>query len=147
MTFCDRPRPRSVGDAQFSLQYCAALALLGKAPTLDDFAPGAWERPRLTDLMQRVEVAETTPFTDRYPGHFGARVTVVDAGGTQNREVRDTLGDPARPLDEAAHLEKLRMLLPLRDSSAARRWADAVLSLDGAADSAALCAALGAAAA
>ncbi|MEM8489431.1 MAG: MmgE/PrpD family protein [Pseudomonadota bacterium] len=134
VTFCDRPLPENVGDARFSLQYTAAVALLHGAPTLADFEDDAWSREPLADLMKHVEVVSDGTFTDAYPDRFGARVTVwlADSGALPLvAEVRDTLGDPSRPLERAAHLAKLQMLLEITDTDVTERWANSLLGLDG----------------
>ena len=115
LLFCDRPSPATATDAQFSLQYCVAVALLGGSPTLADFAPQAWERKAHRRIMERVSVAENSDITGRYPQHFGAQLKIADRDGEKVCTVEDTLGDPARPLSEDQHLDKLAMLLEAAD--------------------------------
>ena len=52
------------------------------------------------------------PFEAAYPNRYGAAIEITRAGGEQLRFVaEDCLGDPARPLSEAAIVEKARALM------------------------------------
>ena len=103
--FCDRPNPRSVIDAKFSIQHAVALVARKGAPELADFEPDAIAA--LTDARSRITISEASDITDRYPEHYGARITC--AGETV--ELADTLGDPERPLSKEGIIEKARSLI------------------------------------
>jgi len=127
ITICDNPRPSTRTEAKFSLQYCvAAAAALG--PLKPEHFDADWfARPALTDTAARVSLHAHDEFTRAYPDHYGARVTLVlDDGRTVSHTVRDSLGDPQRPLAEAALLDKARALMAYGGVAAGR--ADAVLA-------------------
>lgn len=127
--FCDRHDPATALDARFSLQYCAAVALLDGPPTLDDFAPDAWYRPAHRALMEKVRVEPSAALTAVYPERFGAVIVAHDASGRHVSAVDDTLGDPARPLDSDALQAKLAMLLGVAEPGAIRGRLDRWLAL------------------
>jgi 2-methylcitrate dehydratase PrpD len=107
LAFCDRPAPKSVIEAKFSLQHSVAVVLARGTPQLADFELDALEAPDLRAARARVQVVEAADLSARYPAHFGARVQQ----GDQRIERLDTLGDPERPLDQAGIIAKARALM------------------------------------
>lgn len=109
--FCDRPAPRDPAEARFSLQHAVAAALALGPPALDAFEAPALGRPDLAALRAACTVAADPAFTARYPGRFGARVTVEDAAGRSlTAEVPDAWGDPENPLAPADVAAKFHAL-------------------------------------
>ncbi|HEY5756693.1 MAG TPA: MmgE/PrpD family protein [Steroidobacter sp.] len=105
LVFCNRLNPTSVVEAKFSLQHAAAIVMKRGTPRLSDFEPAAIAE--LADLRKLVTVEESADMTSAYPEHFGARVA-TEAGEVT---LRDTLGDPERPLSEAGVVNKVRELM------------------------------------
>ena len=105
LTFCDKPEPRTVLEAKFSLHHAVAVVAERGEPTLADFEPEAIAA--LAGVRAQVTVAESPEFTAAYPAHWGARVS-TDTGTVT---LVDTRGDPERPLDEAGVLAKARALM------------------------------------
>ena len=105
LAFCDRADPTSEIEAKFSIQHSVALVADRGALTLDDFDAAAIASTAPT--RARISVRETAEFTDCYPAHFGARVRC----GSEEVTLRDTLGDPERPLSEAGILAKAEALM------------------------------------
>lgn len=101
LRFCDRPHPVTEVDAKFSVQHAVAVIADGRSATPADFTLEAITA--LAPLRAQVTVREAPDVTARYPGHFGARLNGF--------ELRDTRGDPERPLDEAGLIAKLEMLV------------------------------------
>lgn len=104
--FCDRPEPRTEGEAKFSLQHAIAVVAVRGRPALADFTLAAISDPAIAAARARVTVARAGDLDAAYPAHFGARVL---AGGAV-AEVRDAWGDPENPLDEAGLIAKLHAL-------------------------------------
>jgi len=101
LAFCDRPAPRTVVEAKFSLQHSVAVALADGPPPLAAFAPDAIERADLAALRDQVAVEAAEPYASAYPRHYGAEVEVeTDDGARIVAAVADALGDPENPLDE-----------------------------------------------
>ena len=105
LVFCDRPDPASSIQAKFSLQHAIAIVMERGIPQLADFEPDAIAA--LAEARSRVSVAEGDEFTAAYPSHFGARV--ISAAGEVT--LRDTLGDPERPLSREGLVSKARALM------------------------------------
>ncbi len=126
LAFCDRPEPRTVIEAKFSLQHAVAVVAVRGRPQLADFEPEAIADPALASARARVRVAEDPALTARYPGHFGARVT---AGG-HVAEAADAWGDPEHPLGPGDVAAKARALFAWGGSAAAEADAAIALTLD-----------------
>jgi 2-methylcitrate dehydratase PrpD len=105
LIFCDRPEPKSVIEAKFSLQHAIAIVVTYGAPELAHFEPDAIGA--MAEARARVTVREDPAITARYPDHYGARVS---AGGRSIERI-DTLGDPERPLGRDGVIAKARALL------------------------------------
>jgi 2-methylcitrate dehydratase PrpD len=106
VTFCDRPEPKTVTEAKFSIQHAVAVVALRGEPQPADFEPDAIGDPELARCRASVEVREAADISARYPEHFGARLTA--AGRTV--ELVDTRGDPERPLSPQGVVRKARQL-------------------------------------
>jgi 2-methylcitrate dehydratase PrpD len=110
VAFCDRPEPRTVTEAKFSLQHSVAVAVALGDAGLRRFMPDAVADPATATLRRIVAVEASPEFTERYPARFGARL-VADAGGeTLVAEAPDALGDPESPLPVDRLLAKAREL-------------------------------------
>lgn len=105
ISFCDRPDPKTVIDAKFSLQHAVAVVAERGVPQLSDFELDAIAA--LSEKRTRVKVSEASDITARYPEHYGARVTC----GGESVVLTDTLGDPERPLPKEGIIDKARALI------------------------------------
>lgn len=105
LIFCDRSNPVSVIEAKFSLQHAIAIVMERGVPQLVDFEPDAIAA--LAEARSRISVEEDAAFTAAYPGHFGARV----ASAAGEVTLRDTLGDPERPLSRDGLIAKAQALM------------------------------------
>lgn len=134
LTFCNRPEPRTPGEAKFSLQHAVAVVAVRGRPTLADFEPDAITDPAIASVRARVTVARDAGFDAAYPAHFGARVSA----GDHRSEAPDAWGDPECPLDRGGIETKLRTLTAW--GGLADREADAAIALvlDGADDAPAM---------
>jgi 2-methylcitrate dehydratase PrpD len=110
--FCDRPQPVDEAQARFSIQHAVAAWVLWGPAQLHHYQAAALLDEQVQDLRARVRLSVDAEIESRYPQHFGARVVLRWRDGAQHvAELRDTLGDPARPLSEAALTEKACMLM------------------------------------
>jgi len=92
LLFCDRPDPATPAEARFSLQHAVAIVHAHGRPRPEHFEADAIAA--LADARAGVSVSEADEFTERYPEHFGARVST----GGESLTLPDALGDPERPL-------------------------------------------------
>ena len=124
--------PADTMDAQYSIPYCAALALTRDPGDPRAFEPAGYNNPELLSLAARVETCVDEVCEAVYPQRFGSRVQLHLASG----EVKEALtldphGTPADPCSDdelAAKFARLATLSPLQVDSAA--IARAVAQLD-----------------
>lgn len=124
IAICDDPEPLTRTRGKFSLQYCVALVAALGEPRPEHFDEDCLRRPELVQAAARVRLAVSDACTHDYPDHYGARVTLELADGrTVSHAVRDSLGDPERPLSEHAVFDKARALMAYGGVPAARAQA------------------------
>ncbi|HZV52889.1 MAG TPA: MmgE/PrpD family protein [Candidatus Dormibacteraeota bacterium] len=100
-------RPQGLVDAQFSLPYVAAIALVEGRVGLEHFRPERITDRSLWALMDRVECINDPALDRRHPPSWPAWVEVrTKEGAILRQEVENPRGDPANPLTEAELLEK-----------------------------------------
>ena len=105
------PLPQDTMGAQFSIPYCAALALTG-----DPADPAAYGEEALRDaarrgLAQRVEIFVDPEMEAAYPRHYGARVELELAnGGRKSSTKMDPHGMPADPCTQEELEQKFQRL-------------------------------------
>lgn len=99
--------PRTPYDAQFSLPYSVAAALLDGRVGLATYAPSRLADPTLLALAARV--THTVDPHSRFPETFPGRVRVRLSGGrVLETEAAEPRGGPERPLPPEAIVEKFR---------------------------------------
>ena len=104
-------RPENVVDAQFSMAYGAAVALIDGRADLAQYEAARLGDPKLDALMDRV-TCEPDPALDAdYPERWPAWARVATRDGrTLEARVPDPKGDPANPLDAAERRAKFEAL-------------------------------------
>ena len=97
--------PTTMLDAQYSLSYCLAVALLGVEPGLDWFDPATFDGEDVRALASKVR-------TEGEPGDLArARVRISGAGRSAVVEVDAPRGSPAHPLLEEEQRAKFHRLV------------------------------------
>ncbi len=114
------PTPAAMHDAQYSIPYCVAVALLGIEPGLAWFERATLDRADVRALASRIRL-EPQP-----GGGSGGRVRIVGAGRSATAEVNALRGSPALPLTEGEQRAKYMTLVsgPMDDRLAARTYGD-----------------------
>jgi len=88
-------RPRSVVDAQFSLPFTVATALVHGAAWPEDFLPANFEDPGVRHVMDRVRPARDEALDARFPRTWPCWVRIeCDDGRVLEQHVDHPLGDP-----------------------------------------------------
>jgi 2-methylcitrate dehydratase PrpD len=105
--------PSSALNAQMSLRYIVAAALLEGQVLPPQFAEAKLSDPAITALAQSLEL-ERDPALDKfYPERFAAWLAAQDNNGAWQRvDVLDPLGSVANPVGERGIIEKFRGLNP-----------------------------------
>ena len=109
--------PRSIVDAQFSMPFGAAVALLCRRASLAEFTPDMIATPRVRALMQCVSHVRDPALEQHFPRQWPAWAVIeLQDGRTWSTTVRYPKGDPQNPLswDElrAKYRELGRSVLP-----------------------------------
>src|SRR5918911_1305979 len=103
--------PRSVVDAQFSMPFGAAVALLFRRASLAEFTPEMVAAPRVRALMQRVAHARDPELEQHFPREWPTWASIeLHDGRTVSTTVRYPKGDPQNPLSWDELLAKSREL-------------------------------------
>jgi 2-methylcitrate dehydratase PrpD len=117
------PAPADTMDAQYSIPYCAALALMRDPGDPRAFEPAAFNDPTLRAVAARVETRVDDACEAVYPQRFGSRVQLHFANGDVKEALTlDPHGTPADPCSNeelAAKFKRLAALSPLHVNSAA----------------------------
>jgi len=105
------PAPKDTMGAQFSIPYCAALALTGDPADATSYAAEAVNEASIRKLAQRVEIYTDPEMEAAYPRHYGARVELELASGERKVSSRlDPHGMPADPCTPEELVEKFSKL-------------------------------------
>jgi 2-methylcitrate dehydratase PrpD len=92
-------QPKNVVEAQFSMPFGAAIALLTGTAGLPVFTNKWIHDSKLLELMQRVECYSSPELDEYYPTEWRASASVRMFDGREfSAKVRYALGDPHNPL-------------------------------------------------
>ena len=102
--------PRSIPEAQFSLPYAAATALVKKKVSLDDFTEEQIRNPHVLQVAQRIDCLVDPALDKEYPASVTpANVEVrTKKGNVFSRRVVERRGSPTNPLTMEEIEEKFR---------------------------------------
>lgn len=103
--------PRNTVEAQFSIPYAVAVALLDGGAFISQFAQERLSDPDILALAARVTVETKDEYTARYPGEWCSSVTITTVDGkTFYAESCGAKGDPVNPLSDEEIITKYRSL-------------------------------------
>jgi 2-methylcitrate dehydratase PrpD len=98
-------------DAQFSMPFGAAVAVLDGAAGLDQFTIEKTRSPKIRELMNKVVLVKDPGIEETFPSEWPAHVTIELTGGQrQEKFVRFPKGDPENPLTWDEMTAKFRAL-------------------------------------
>jgi 2-methylcitrate dehydratase PrpD len=135
--FCDKPDPQTTIDAKFSLQHAVGVTLADGPPGLDAFDAEARKRDDVAGFRRCIDVVVDPDLNAAYPAHFGARLTLQLADGSELSELRtDAAGDPELPMDDEHLIAKAMSLMAWGGVrlAAAQELIDMTLHLTSASD-------------
>ncbi len=125
--------PFEIGDnpkvnAQFSIQYCVANALLRKSSKLSHFEESFIKDPRITALTKRINIIEDKALEAR--GHTPLDLRVVTRSGNEYFRAMDIApGFPGNELSGKDHEERFWDCMEFAGERIARKSAEKILSL------------------
>ena len=106
--------PQSVVDAQFSMPFGAAVAVVCGAAGLDQFTLDQFHSPRIREMMQKVVLVKDAQLEENFPREWPARAMIeLQSGQRYERFVRYPKGDPENPLTWDEMAAKFRSLAGL----------------------------------
>lgn len=106
--------PGTEMNAQMSLRYCVAVALLERQALPAQFVPDKLRDPEIVALAQRLEIVHDAALDKIYPGHMVGWVELerMPGGGDFERQyLLDPSGATTNPNREAALREKFHQLM------------------------------------
>jgi len=102
---------KSMVDAQFSMPYGAAIAVIKGRAFLEEFFEENMSLPELAGLMNRVECSRDPELDKFYPRQWPAWVKIESSEGrTYSAKVMYPKGDPENPLSWDEVIEKFKNL-------------------------------------
>ena len=104
-------KPQSIVDAQFSMPFGAAVALLYRKAGLNEFHLSKIRSEEVKQMMERVECIEDPDLEKTYPKQWCATVEILIEGGKRYfAKVEYCKGDPENPLSWEELIEKFHDL-------------------------------------
>jgi len=104
--------PSSALNAQMSLRYVVAAALMEGQALPPQFSDAKIADPVLTELAGRIQCEHDPALDKLYPARFAAWVAAEDKGQWVRVDVLDPLGSTANPVDAQGVVEKFRGINP-----------------------------------
>ncbi|MBI1892911.1 MAG: MmgE/PrpD family protein [Candidatus Rokubacteria bacterium] len=128
----DKTRVRTKEEADHSLPYMVAVALLDGQVMPEQYRPERIAREDVQSLLRRVAVRPSEEYSRRFPAEMPCRLTVgLRDGRTLVKEKRDFEGFPTRPMAWSTVVGKFeRLAEPYADAGLRREIADAVAKLE-----------------
>jgi 2-methylcitrate dehydratase PrpD len=100
--------PGSALNAQMSLRYIVAAALMEGQVLPPQFSNSKMSDPELVALSRRLELVHDPKLDELYPKHFAGWVAAESKGEWVRADILDPSGSPAAPIDARGITEKFR---------------------------------------
>jgi 2-methylcitrate dehydratase PrpD len=125
-------QPATVNEAQFSIPYVVATALIYGSVRMAAYEPERVQAPVTRSLMERIHVSVDPELDAGFPGRRSARVEIVLRDGRRFTHLQpNRKGDPELPLTDVDLEGKLvEFAAPVIGTDAARALAARLWSLD-----------------
>jgi 2-methylcitrate dehydratase PrpD len=118
--------PQSVVEAQFSMPFGAAVALVHRAAGIDQFTDENIRSGKIQRLMGKVVMTKHERLERNFPEEWATLVTItLNDGRSFEKYLANPKGDPSNPLSADELISKFRSLAGPREDIVS-----AVLSLD-----------------
>ncbi len=104
--------PSTALNAQMSMRYVVAAALLEGQVLPQQFADSKLADPAITALARKLELEHDAALDKLYPERFAAWLAAEDKGGWQRVDVMDPTGSEAKPVGKHGIIEKFRGINP-----------------------------------
>ena len=109
-------QPKSVVEAQFSMPFGAAVAVLYRAAGIDQFTEENTQSPDVRRMMGKVVMSKHAKIEQNFPQEWAAIVTIaLTDGRTFEKHITHPKGDPANVLTRHELIAKFKSLAGDRD--------------------------------
>ncbi|RTQ92934.1 MmgE/PrpD family protein [Lysinibacillus telephonicus] len=131
LNITDDPNPNTIYAAKFSLQFCAALALLTGSGGYNSFNEKTLQDSSIRELMKKIEVYVHEEINEAYPIEWGATVKVYWSNGEIDEMTSQyPVGDPENPVNEETLLLKFHELASNYSGNKRDKIIEIILNLD-----------------
>lgn len=104
----EKRNPSSSVDAQFSMHFGAAVAVLYRKTLLEQYEDHITQLPEVKDLMNKVVCFRDEELEKDFPKKWPARVVIETSKGTFSKEIEYPKGEPENPLSWEEMIEKFK---------------------------------------
>jgi len=101
--------PHSQAEAQFSVPFCIAAALVHGPKALMPIADELFDDPAVRELAARIVVRHEPDLTAMFPKKAPSDVTIKTTEGTYETRIIDAHGDPLNPMSRSDLQDKFRI--------------------------------------
>ncbi|HYL78328.1 MAG TPA: MmgE/PrpD family protein [Bryobacteraceae bacterium] len=109
-------QPKSVVEAQFSMPFGAAVAVLNRSAGIDQFTEESIQSPDVRRMMAKVVMTKHATIEKNFPQEWAAIVTIkLTDGRTYEKHITHPKGDPQNPLTRDELIAKFKSLAGNRD--------------------------------
>jgi len=128
----DKKVVRTKEEADHSLPYIVAVAILDDQVMPEQYLPKRIERPDVQSLLSKIRVRPSAEYSRRFPDEMPCRITVtLNDGRILTKEKRDYEGFLTRPMSWETVSGKFdRLSEPYADRELRRKIIDAVANLE-----------------
>lgn len=120
-------KPRTIVDAQFSIPWVVATAIVKRKVSLDDFTEGAIKNNSILRITQKVKAQLDSDLMDNW--QEAGRIRIVTNEGTYTKEVKYNLGVPENPMTYENLKEKFYYCVSHPQKPLSKKAADRIIKL------------------
>lgn len=127
--------PKTIVDAQFSMPFGAAVAILYGKASIDEYSPEKIKSPQVREIMRRIQCVQSKDLERDFPQKWPALVTIKTKTAQAFRVFIDfPKGDPENPLTWDELIDKFKALAqPVFPDDRLDKIVDTVKSIEKAA--------------
>jgi 2-methylcitrate dehydratase PrpD len=127
----EKRNPQSSVDAQFSMHFGAAVAVLYRKTLLEQYDDAVVTLPEVKEMMNKVNCFRGEELEKDFPKKWPARVEIVTSKGTFSDKIEFPKGDPENPLTWEEMIEKFNYVTaPVYDEKQQKHLVNRVRKLE-----------------